>query len=322
MAVPNIGDLVTTTLRHRSAAIADNVSNNNALLMRLKKKKRMSTVEGGTEILEALDFADNETYKRYTGYEVLDISPQMVLDSARYTWKQVAIVVSISGSEEFMNSGREEIHNLLSARIKNAERSAANGMSADVYSNGTASGGKQITGIQAAVSTSPSTGTYGGINPASQDWWRNIASSPTGAPDKATMKKRLQDVWVQLVRGQDMTDLVVMDNAYYALYWDGLTDFQRYGNTEKSAGAGFGSALKFNTADVVLDGGVGGDMPANRAYFLNTDFMALKAHKDRNMVPLGPDRFAVNQDAMIKIIGWAGALCLSNRRLQGVLTHS
>jgi hypothetical protein len=38
------------------------------------------------------------------------------------------------------------------------------------------------------------------------------------------------------------------------------------------------------------------------------------------MVPLDPDRFSVNQDAMIRLIGWAGNMTLSNAFLQGVLT--
>ena len=38
------------------------------------------------------------------------------------------------------------------------------------------------------------------------------------------------------------------------------------------------------------------------------------------MVPLDPDRFSVNQDAMVKLIAFAGNMTLSNRFLQGVIT--
>ena len=55
-------------------------------------------------------------------------------------------------------------------------------------------------------------------------------------------------------------------------------------------------------------------------YFLNTNYIFYRPHRDRNMVPLDPDRFSVNQDAMVKLIGWAGNMTLSNGRLQGVLT--
>jgi hypothetical protein len=55
-------------------------------------------------------------------------------------------------------------------------------------------------------------------------------------------------------------------------------------------------------------------------YALNTNYIYLRPHKDRNMVPLDPDRFSVNQDAMVKLVGWAGNMTLSNAFLQGVMT--
>ena len=54
-------------------------------------------------------------------------------------------------------------------------------------------------------------------------------------------------------------------------------------------------------------------------YFLNTDYIYLRTHKDRDMKVIGGDRRAVNQDALYRIIGWAGNLTMSNAALQGVL---
>jgi hypothetical protein len=54
-------------------------------------------------------------------------------------------------------------------------------------------------------------------------------------------------------------------------------------------------------------------------YMLNTDYIFFRPAASRNFVPLGDDRFAVNQDAMVKLIGFAGNMTVSNRRLQGVL---
>ena len=46
----------------------------------------------------------------------------------------------------------------------------------------------------------------------------------------------------------------------------------------------------------------------------------LRPHRDRNFVPLDPgERFSVNQDAMVKLLCFAGNMTLSNARLQGVL---
>jgi hypothetical protein len=57
-------------------------------------------------------------------------------------------------------------------------------------------------------------------------------------------------------------------------------------------------------------------------YFLNTDYIHFRPHKDRNFAPIGDDRYAVNQDAMVKLIGFAGNMTLSNAFLQGVLSQS
>jgi hypothetical protein len=70
---------------------------------------------------------------------------------------------------------------------------------------------------------------------------------------------------------------------------------------------------------VVLDGGFGGGAPASTMYFLNTDYIYFRPHVDRNFAPIGDDRYAVNQDAMVKLVGFAGNMTVSNRRLQGVL---
>ena len=85
------------------------------------------------------------------------------------------------------------------------------------------------------------------------------------------------------------------------------------------ASAGFDS-LKYMQADMVLDGGFGGGMPVNTMYMLNTDYLYFRPHADRFFTPLGDDRFAVNQDAMVKLIGFAGNMTVSNRRLQAVLS--
>ncbi|MCH2458986.1 MAG: hypothetical protein MK186_13175, partial [Henriciella sp.] len=76
MASPNISELITTTLRNRSGVLADNVSDNNALLFRLRERGNVKPFSGGRTIVEELSYADNSTYKRYSGYDVLDVSPQ------------------------------------------------------------------------------------------------------------------------------------------------------------------------------------------------------------------------------------------------------
>lgn len=320
MASPNLSEIATTTLRNRSGKIADNVSDNTALLSRLKQRGNIRTFSGGRTIVEELDYAENSTYQRYSGYEVLNISPSDVLSAAEFDIKQAAVAVSISGLEELQNSGKEAMIDLMEARIRNAERTMTNNISADVYSDGTADSGKQIGGLQSLVADDPTTGTVGGINRASFSFWRNQLydfSVESVTSSATTIQSAMNTLWLRCTRNRDYPDLIVFDNVYFEYYWSSLQANQRFTN-EKMAEAGFHN-LKFMMADVIFDGGQGGDAPSSHGYFLNTNYIHYRPHAKRNMVPLNPDRYATNQDAMVKLIGFAGNMTLSNAALQGVM---
>lgn len=316
-------EIVTTTLRNRTGKLADNVSKNNALLSRLKKRGNVKTVSGGRTIVQELEYAENGTFTRYSGYETINISPSDVFSGAEYNYAQAAVAVSMSGLEMIQNSGKEAIIDLLESRIKNAERTLTNNIAVDCYSDGTGSGGRQIGGLQLLIDSTPSTGTVGGIDASTTagTFWRNIAFDATtdggAAATSANIQSYMNRVYVQLVRGIDKPDLIVADNNYWRLYLESLQAIQRIGSAEM-AEAGFDS-IKYMNSDVVLDGGVGGGAPTNSMYFINTNYLYFRPHVDRNFVPLDNDRFAVNQDAMVKLVGFAGNMTVSNRRLQGVL---
>jgi len=314
MASPNLTEIVTTTLYKRNKELADNVSNGNALLARLNEKGNVRTASGGRQIVEELEYAENSTFMYYSGYETLDISPSDVFTSAVYDWKQAAVNVSASGLEtEIMNAGEEAVINLLEKRIDNAMKTMRNNLSTGVYSDGTGTGGKQIGGLQAVVADA-GTGIVGGINSTTYTFWKNQTSGDATLTTAAHARTEMQAMWLETSRGPDTTDFIVADALTFGLFWDSLTDIQRITESE-TATAGFQS-LKYVTADVFYDGDSG--IPASHMYFLNTDYLYLRPHAARNVVPL-EKKSSLNQDAMIVPVVWAGNLTCSNRSLQGVV---
>ena len=315
-------EIVTTTLRNRTGKLADNASKNNALLRRLKAKGKVKPVSGGRTIVQEMEYAENGTFKRYSGYEMLNITPSDVFTAAEFNYAQAAVAISISGLEQIQNAGEERIIDLLESRIGNAERTLVNNIALDCYSDGTADGGRQIGGLQLLVSSAPTSGVIGGIDRSAWSFWRNQVFSGLNnggaAVTAANIQSYMNRLWVQQVRGADRPDLLVADNNFYRLYLESLQAIQRIASEDKAM-VGF-DALKYMSADVVLDGGYGGGSPTNTMYFLNTDFIYFRPAAARNFVPIGDDRFAVNQDAMVKLVGFAGNLTLSNAFLQGALT--
>jgi len=324
----NLSDIVATTIQSRSGALADNCTNNNALLYKLKERGNQKLFSGGNVILQEVMYNDTTTENAgsFSGYDIIDITPNSPISSAQFDIKQYAAAVSMSGLEMLQNSGKEQIIDLLEGRIQVAEAQLMNDISAGIYSDGTGNGGKDITGLALAVSASPGSGIYGGINRTNFSFWRNIAFDATtdggAAASAANIQSYMNRVAVQLVRGSDRPDIIVAGNNYYRFYLESLQAIQRI-SSESSAGSGFTSLKYFGAGfncDVFLDGGIGGQLNTNRMYFLNTKYLFFRPHRDRNFVPIGGDRMSVNQDSMVRLIGWAGNVTSSGPRFQGVLT--
>ena len=319
-ANPNFDEIITTTLKNRTGKIEDNVTNNNALLSVLNEKGNIMLEDGGQTLVQELSFAENSTFKYYSGYEVLDVSASDVLSAAEYDWKQAAVAVTMSGLEMRKNMGRNQVINLMSERIKNAEDTMANNLSVGIYSDGTGSGGKQIGGLQLLVADDPPTGTVGGINRANFSFWQNqlfdVSVDGSGAASASNIQEYMGVLWRETLRGRDRTDLIVAGNNYYGFFEGSLQAIQRVTSAD-SATSGFRS-LEFNgaggNARVLYDSEAGD----NRMYFLNTDSIFWKVHKDANYA-VSDEIQSINQDAIVKQILFMGNMTMSNSARQGVM---
>src|SRR5258708_613621 len=331
MAGPNTSwpEITTTTLYNRSGKLRDNVSKNNAILRRLNAKGKVKSFDGGQAIVQEIEYSENGTYKRYSGYDMLNVAPSDVFTAAQFAIAQAAVAISISGLEMLQNSGREKMIDRRGARMGKAGGTWDNTLWGDMYSNGTADGGKQIGGLQSLVADTPTSGTVGGIDRATWYFWRNQNQSfATNAlsPGAATIQTMMNREWLTLCRGGDKPDIIIADNTYFRYYWESLQAIQRISSTDEGM-AGFGS-LKFMTADVVFDGGFQGigsgtgpalgagatwagtagtaaGGPANHMYGLNTGHIYLRPHNDRQIVPIDPARSPGHQDSRGKPTGLA-----------------
>jgi hypothetical protein len=306
-------EIVTTTLAGYSKTMADNVTNNNALLRHIDRNGNKSPATGRT-IVQELEYAANSTTKWYSGYEVLDTSTSNVFTAAEFNYKQLAGNVVISGLEQVENSGAEQIFNLLKSRIRNLEKSLKNDMATALYADGTGTDSKELGGLQLIV---PGTvgNTVGGINSGTYTFWANQVYdfSTEGATASATtIQTAMNTLWLACIRGADRPDVIVGDTTYFGFYWASLQTNQRF-TSDESASAGFMN-LMFMDAPVYYDD----QCPTTKMYFLNTDYLFLRYAEGREFVPLG-EKASVNQDALVMPVAWAGNLTVSNRARQGVI---
>jgi hypothetical protein len=315
MSFPNVTDLVATTIEYRQGEIRDNVTKNNGLLTYVEKKGNTREFSGGTQIFEEISFQANPNAGWYSGYDPLPTSAADVISAAAFQIKQAACPVTVSGLELLQNASKEKIIDLVDGRLKVAEASMNNLVAAGVYSDGTGNSGKQIVGLDAAIPITP-TNTYGNINRTTWPFWASQVRTAGGTITAGTVQGEMNAMWALLVRGKDKPSVAIMDNFWWTTYMASLQAIQRF--TSASEGnAGFPS-VKFMDVDCILDGGIGGFATLKTCYWINTDYFYYRPHSQRNMVPLSPEkRYAINQDAVVQILAWAGNLTSAGTQFCG-----
>ena len=312
MANPGLSEIVTTTLRNRSRQLSDQVMKHNALLNRINENGNKRPFTGRSIQLE-LEYAENATVSMYTNYDTINTTPQDVLTSAEFDIKQIAGTVTMSGLEAIKNSGQEAVIDLLESRIANLEKSMMNTLASQIFGAGT--NATDFDGLQKLVADDPTTGTVGGINRANFSFWRNKVYdfSVQGVTASAsTIQTAMKTIYLDLVRNNDAPDMIVGGKDYFSFYWNSLQSIQRVMNNDE-ADAGYMSLM-------YLGSPVFYDVNARDAsmYFLNTDYLQLRYHPDRDFAPLEP-RDSFNADSMVFPQVWAGNLVCSNCSLQGVI---
>jgi hypothetical protein len=317
-AFTTFSELVSTTYRAHQNECVDNVTNHNAFFRKISERGNVEKLDGGISITYPIDFEDNTTYQRYSGYDELNISNSEVLSAVEFAWRQVAVHVTASGLEIRNNSGENRIVNLVKARIKNAMRSMANGLSLDFYSSGSLA--NQIGGLQLLVADA-GTGTVGGINSATFTFWKNIVQS-AAAPlfggaitvSATTIEAFMLQLWLALERGTDNVDTIISSDDYFTFYEQSQSSLKRYTSDEPAKGGMV--SLKYKGANVWRDSAASG-IPSAHMYFLNTNYFKLVAHQDAWMEMMDEQK-SINQDAIVIPIITQANLIVTNRSLQGV----
>lgn len=315
MASPNTNytDLITTTLEYMGDEIADSVTANNAATAWMKANGGYKVVEGGEKITQPLAFAANANGSWYSGADPLPIGSNEEFTAAEFAWKQIAVGIVSTGLEsEVQNVGRAQRFDLVEERIKNARRTAANILATGMFSDGTGFGGKQLDGLLATCDSTPTTGSYGGIDRsiAANAFWRNKFTDTGADPSSTTIQALMNTMWYSLVRGADKPTLIIGDSNVAGAFEASLQTNQRF-TDPKMAELGFEN-IKFKSAIFVMDG----NCTTKQAFFLNTEYLKLVVASRRNFKAL-PKREAVNQDVSVVYLAAALNLACSNAGLQG-----
>jgi hypothetical protein len=309
----NVG---TSTVEHRLDGLIDQFFDSNPLAARLLQQDRI-TVEGGRDIRQRIIYT-NKPGGSYRGLDPFDTSQKESRTEMRFDWKQYYINITVDGLSLLQNSGPEQIADLVSDEMDEAEISGPDYIGTDVFGDGTGNGGKAITGLRAALDDGTTYGTYGGITRSSTTGTAGYAVRGNVNTTAVSFSLPQTNTYFQQATiGKQKPNLIITTQALWNKFWERSQPAQRFsaGSTSNNmASIGFDTVV-FNGADVVEDS----HCPSSHIYFLNTNWLKMVVHSKRMWTPTGW-KYPTNQDAAIQQLLWAGELVCRSPRLQSLAT--
>lgn len=319
MANPNVGQRVAANWE---AVVGDNpedqIHDDYWLLNRFSSGKGFKAQSGGDFIVVPLEYALNSTAGSYSDTDTFSTTRVDVFDRANAEWKENIVTVVISELEKDRNAGEGRVFPLLPAKLESARKSIRSEINTQMFSDGTGNSSKDITGLQALVSSSPSTGTVQGINRANFSFWRNQQASgaqTTSAFDN--LRAVMRNIYNSCSNGvaDAHPTMGVTTQTVFEGFEGLLLANERFTSKSSGEGAFKNEVLKFKGMDLAYDN----DCPSGTLYELNPMFLKL-AYKTGAWMKARPAINPANQTVDIISIRTMANLVATQPRRLGVVT--
>ena len=337
-----IDSLLALTLDYRGADMADAIFGSNYFYYMLKEQVgAFRSQDGGAFYREPIMYGVNSTAKWYSGYDIIDTTPQDPFTDLLYPWCELAASVSISRAEERKNSGRARLLPFLEKLINNAEMTLI-----EVFAEALMGTGKyninqttkEMAGLRSLVPEDPTAYDAGGLD-GDKSWWQNKVKGNGGStftwiadlgdtPAVATGHKALIRLYNNCKKGPGgPPDIGVSGQYTYEMYEAGLLPHKRLQNDEV-ARADFDNIkfrkLTWSWDEWCCSASITKSQAATThtcMYMLNSKFLEVIYDAESLFTHTGfvkPD----NQTAKVAQIVFMGMLVVTNRRKQGILVDA
>jgi hypothetical protein len=272
MANPNVGQRVAANWELVvKTKPEDQIHNDYWLFNQMSEGKGFIGKSGGDFISGPIEYALNTTVQSYSDTDEFATTRVDVFDRYEYQWKEYVGTVLMSELEKDRNSGEGQVFDLLPAKMESLRKSLRRKLNEDAYGDGTGNSGKAITGLAALVSSTPTTGTVGGINRANFSFWRNQQTS--GAQSSSAfdnLRATMRSIYNLCSNGvsEDHPSFGVTDRTVFEGYESLLVANERFTDKKDGDGAFKNERLKFKGMMLSYDT----SCAASTMYFLNPEF--------------------------------------------------
>lgn len=177
----NYDSFLATTIKNYSKEMKGQYLMRRPAVGLLFDEYRKTDTRGGRTWQGMVDYGQSATAQFFSGSDTFSTQPQQVAQPIQYNWTYLGGSVAMTKTEQLENSGPVALASLLDTRMKQLNRTFDLIIGNEIFSDGTNFGGKSFIGLAAAISTTPTVGTVGGLNPATWPFWQNNAATAFGS---------------------------------------------------------------------------------------------------------------------------------------------
>lgn len=324
--------------------LVDQVNTERPLYKKLKAKAK--TAPGNKEnIVEQIRKSNSANFQWFNGSKIVTYNKRYNIEQPKYPWRsahdgfaleedrmiQNGIQVTDSGpGGNFSQTEYSQLTNLLKEETEALGLGFEEKFDQALHLDGS-SDVDAITGLDALISLTPTVGVVGGLDAATEVYWRNgVATGLTVTPTTGTILDQLEVLWRVAIRNGGHPDFLLVGSDFL----DGYRNFMlktygrvNYGATElKSVDGGsphvqgVSTGIFFKGVEMIWDP-VFAELDAlyapgtpweKRCYGINTRHLTLRPLQGQDMITRKPPR-AYNKYEYYWGMTWRGGLT-TNRR--------
>lgn len=330
----------------------DQVAVERPLLKALMGKKR--NFPGGKQyIVEQLRYRYQSNFQWFNGASVVTYNKRVTIEQAQFPWRsahdgfsldedrlaQNGITISEGGSGgNATDAEMVQLNSLLTESTEVLRLGFEERFSMHLHLDGSSST-DAISGLDAIVSTAPTSGTVGGIDRSvsGNTWWRNHAATgltaPTTQAQAITFLAAMETAWRACVKNGGRPDTILAGAGFIDAYIAGMNlvgqQIQYAGGEARKLDGGI-NGIYFKGIEIQwcpeFDDNFGSYVNptpswTKRCYFLNTKALTLRPMEGQDMVSRKPPR-VYDKYVYYWALTWRGALTTNRANAHAVLAIS
>lgn len=176
----NYDTFLTTTLKNYSKTLEKNFLQYRPEVEILFNNYAKSDTRGGRFWQGMAEYGQSTTVKFFNGPDAFSQEPGQFALPIMYQWRYMGGSVSMARTEALENSGPAALADITEGRVNQVMRTMNLILANEIWSDGTNYGGLTIEGLAKGIPTNNTT-SLGGLNPATQTFWRNNFQTSCGS---------------------------------------------------------------------------------------------------------------------------------------------